>query len=171
MPPEHTWSHSHGRDLARVLNVVRPSAGNYLRLHQKTHTGEKHHVCSECGKALCQKSALRIYPRIHTGEKPYICSECGKALASPVSSHYENPCVCSERRNTFSSRLSLQRHYFTLGGGCLSQMRKALPLEVSIVSGSSHIGAVGTAPQCIASVRRTEPVTATVVSYLAMHPN
>lgn len=50
-------------------------------------------------------------------------------------------------------------------------MRKALPLEVSIVSSSSHIGAVGTAPQCIVSVRRIEPITATVLSYLAMHPN
>lgn len=36
-------------------------------LHQKTHTGEKHNVCSDSGKALCQKSVLRIYPRIHTG--------------------------------------------------------------------------------------------------------
>ncbi|PIO40542.1 hypothetical protein AB205_0025710, partial [Aquarana catesbeiana] len=41
--------------------------------HQRTHTGEKAHFCSECGKYFSRNSYLLTHQRSHTGEKPYSC--------------------------------------------------------------------------------------------------
>ncbi|PIO40543.1 hypothetical protein AB205_0025710, partial [Aquarana catesbeiana] len=48
--------------------------------HQRTHTGEKAHFCSECGKYFSRNSYLLTHQRSHTGEKPYSClrSHTGK---------------------------------------------------------------------------------------------
>ncbi|XP_053762168.1 zinc finger protein 671 isoform X8 [Panthera pardus] len=45
------------------------------------HTGQRHHRCTECGKAFTRKDTLTRHQRIHTGERPYECSQCGKLFS------------------------------------------------------------------------------------------
>ncbi|KAM9225598.1 zinc finger protein 350-like isoform 1-T4 [Dugong dugon] len=52
------------------------STKSQLIQHQKTHTTEISHVCSEHGKAVISKSFLTEPQVIHTGEKRYRCSLC-----------------------------------------------------------------------------------------------
>uniref|UniRef100_A0A8C0FWX7 Uncharacterized protein n=1 Tax=Chelonoidis abingdonii TaxID=106734 RepID=A0A8C0FWX7_CHEAB len=49
--------------------------------HQQLHIEERPYECSECGKNFTRRSHLINHQRIHTGERPYKCSdECGKTF-------------------------------------------------------------------------------------------
>ena len=115
---KHKIIHSTDRPLHTcTICEKRYSSKGSLKIHMRSHLGEKPHSCSLCQKLFKSKNGLKGHLLIHAGDRRHICSICGQGFvqAGQLNSHMtrhssEKTHACEICQNMFKTKSELKNH-------------------------------------------------------------